>query len=190
MMLLREIEKSKEVTGAQQKHEMEMETMKLKHKKEVEKLRIESDRESERHILKIKQMKLQMDENDKKLQLEKDKYELSLKHETERMNKQNDNQMKLDEIKINKRSEVIQSTINALQKRISNKEEALALKRKGCEQARQDARDAGWFSGDKYKKHAEDMCRDDIYRVELNELTDELSSLTQGKQKLINDGSD
>ena len=197
----REIQYNKELVETQQKHEMEMEEMKLKHKKEVETLKIENERESEQYMIKMQKIKSMLAESDKKLQFEQEKHEMELKHETERLKLENmnkleevktkdDNQRLLNELKITKSSELYNNALDALNRQVSKEKEALELKRKDCFIAKQEARDAGWFTGNRYKEHAEDMCGDyKVYREDVNKLIDHLSSLTQQRTKLIDDSN-
>lgn len=178
-----------------------MEEMKLKHKKEVEKLKMENERESEQYMIKMQKMKSMLAESDKKLQLEQEKHEMELKHATERIklehqNKleeskaKDDNQRLLNELKISKSSELYNNALNALNKQVATEKEALELKRKDCFNAKREARDAGWFTSNRYQEHAQDMCQDyKEFRGDVNKLIDHLSSLTQQRAKLIDDGT-
>eukprot|EP01084_Bolivina_argentea_P191971 329649_1 len=173
--------------------------MKLKHKKEVENLRMESERESEAWTLKMQKTRAMLAESDKKLQMEQEHKEMVLNHDTERIKleyankleeatRMDDNKRILNELKVTKSSELYGSALDALNRQISKQKEALELKRKDCFIAKKDARDSWWMLSGKYKEHARDICEDyTAYRDDVNKLIEHLSVLTQQKTKLLDD---
>ena len=97
----------------------------------------------------------------------------------------------LSELKITKSSELYQNALSALNSQVNKEKEALALKRKECFNAKRDERDSWFFTSGKYSGHAQEICKDyKLYRDDVNKLIAHLSSLTQQRAHLIEDGNE